>query len=470
MRSLLALTILLLSAGFVLGASTIIQGPNIFTGFIDATSLVVNEITGHKVTGQVSLESNKIVNVQDPVNPQDAATKAYVDRVANGGGGGSGGGEGVTTSIEAPVSLYSPENGPYSLPEINGEDPTELDYGYVFVGEENAYMVVSSTNRTTTKYIAVFHLPALKYTKTVQIPLNTFGSSVHGIEFGGFLYVADGDEMLRYSMENGVWERLPIPAGKTASFFTRTDSKLLFGSYSCTSQFLGSCSSAAYEMFRFDFAAKNWSFMKTIPQLITRSDSFAGYNPARLITHQGETVYGIKGDGDTTGDSVGSIVAFNTNDLSTKIVDTRLREKCLSTDVAPDVDVLEVQAKDNSLFVTVIGKCTFGTFMLKTNLPLPNKSSLDSTDYKTYKLASAITGSTQYYGVEGVSITNVQNPDRIYQIADRGLHIYDGNFSLLRTINFGPATGILYIDSANYFFWRNLFVHLRDTTYVIKAY
>ncbi len=453
-KYLTVLFAVLLLSGLALSANTIIQGPNIFTGFINATSLVVSEITGHKVTGLLSLENNRIVNTQDPLNPQDAATKAYVDRLAQeGGGGGSG-----TANMEPPVSLYSPEGGPYSLPEINGEIPDDI--GYVFVGEENAYMVAAADNTTATnKYIAVFHLPTLKYAKTVQIPLTTTPSSVHGIEFGGFVYVADNDEMLRYSLDSSTWERLPLPAGKRASFFTRTDSKLLFGSRNSTAGVFGI--SEVYEMFGFDFAAKNWSFLKTIPDIITRSDFFAGFNPARLITHQGETVYGIDGGGD----SVGRIVAFNTDDLSVKRVDTGIRDDCGLSKTNEDVDVLEVQAKDNSLFLAVIRQCASPTqFMVKASLPLQDKPSL-----KIYRIVGAITGSTQYYGVHGVAVTNMQNPDRFYQMAPGiTLYVYDGNFNNLKKVDF--QNGLSHTDSSRFFFWKNLFFILGKTTLVIKAY
>ena len=40
---------------------------------------------GNPVTGSIDMRGNTLYNVSDPVNPQDAATKEYVDNVKGGG-------------------------------------------------------------------------------------------------------------------------------------------------------------------------------------------------------------------------------------------------------------------------------------------------------------------------------------------------------------------------------------------------
>ena len=67
-----------------LNTETAIVADTVKTGTINATSLSVNEISGHKVAGQLDMAGNRIVNVANPVGCQDAATKNYVDGVLSG--------------------------------------------------------------------------------------------------------------------------------------------------------------------------------------------------------------------------------------------------------------------------------------------------------------------------------------------------------------------------------------------------
>lgn len=64
------------------------------------------------MAGNLSMDANRIISLQDPVSAQDAATKAYVDANAGGGGGGytdtiiiSGGSDTITNADEGVLFL-----------------------------------------------------------------------------------------------------------------------------------------------------------------------------------------------------------------------------------------------------------------------------------------------------------------------------------------------------------------------------
>ncbi len=63
---------------------TVVVADTIRAGSINATWLAVSEISGHRVTGQLDVSSNRIVNAANPADCQDVATKSYVDGVLGG--------------------------------------------------------------------------------------------------------------------------------------------------------------------------------------------------------------------------------------------------------------------------------------------------------------------------------------------------------------------------------------------------
>jgi sugar lactone lactonase YvrE len=81
-RKLVLVIFLFLISGSVLAGQTIIQKGNIITDVFSATSLSVERISGYLLKGDIDASGNLVKNLAEPANPQDAATKAYVDDVA----------------------------------------------------------------------------------------------------------------------------------------------------------------------------------------------------------------------------------------------------------------------------------------------------------------------------------------------------------------------------------------------------
>jgi hypothetical protein len=73
---------LLIISGAVLAGQTIIQKGSVITDVFNATSLFVEKISGYQLKGDIDASGNLVKNLADPVNQQDAATKAYVDAKA----------------------------------------------------------------------------------------------------------------------------------------------------------------------------------------------------------------------------------------------------------------------------------------------------------------------------------------------------------------------------------------------------
>lgn len=86
-----------------------------------------------EITGDLDMKGNKIYNLKDPTNPQDAVTKKYVDDAVGAGGGGGGGG-GPTTASN--VSL-TPTTHIQATDVQKGFEA--LDTSVAFVSSENTF-------------------------------------------------------------------------------------------------------------------------------------------------------------------------------------------------------------------------------------------------------------------------------------------------------------------------------------------
>jgi hypothetical protein len=82
-KKFLILTVsILLVSGAVLAGQTIIQKGSVITDVFNATSLFVEKTSGYQLKGSIDAAGNKVINLAEPSDEQDAATKAYVDEVA----------------------------------------------------------------------------------------------------------------------------------------------------------------------------------------------------------------------------------------------------------------------------------------------------------------------------------------------------------------------------------------------------
>jgi hypothetical protein len=81
-RILTVFAALLLMGGLSIAGNTIIQKGSIVTDVFNATSLFVERISGYQLKGNIDASGNKVTNLAEPINFQDAATKAYVDSKA----------------------------------------------------------------------------------------------------------------------------------------------------------------------------------------------------------------------------------------------------------------------------------------------------------------------------------------------------------------------------------------------------
>jgi hypothetical protein len=78
-RILFPVVILVFLSGLVLAGQTIIQKGSIITDVFNATALFVERVSGYQLKGDIDASGNLVKNLAEPENPQDAATKAYVD-------------------------------------------------------------------------------------------------------------------------------------------------------------------------------------------------------------------------------------------------------------------------------------------------------------------------------------------------------------------------------------------------------
>jgi len=81
---MLALAAILILAAAVYAAAltrTSIVDDKISAGMISASQLHADGVDSASGTGNIGFSGSRLANASDPVNPQEAATKAYVDRV-----------------------------------------------------------------------------------------------------------------------------------------------------------------------------------------------------------------------------------------------------------------------------------------------------------------------------------------------------------------------------------------------------
>lgn len=99
-------------------------------------------LSGGTLAGALNMNSHSIQNVLDPTNPQDAATKAYVDAHAGGGGGGGISTPGVTVTNS--VALYGNTNGSSLIEPAHGNIRWYADISSVLFNHSNT-LEISNT-------------------------------------------------------------------------------------------------------------------------------------------------------------------------------------------------------------------------------------------------------------------------------------------------------------------------------------
>lgn len=92
--------------------------------YVDTTTVASS---GDSMSGTLSMGSNFITNLLNPVNPQDAATKNYVDTVAGGGGGGGGG-----ANVVGEIKMFAGASAPLEWLICNGSAISRTTYSDLF--------------------------------------------------------------------------------------------------------------------------------------------------------------------------------------------------------------------------------------------------------------------------------------------------------------------------------------------------
>lgn len=138
------------------------------TGAYLATVLYIDLASKQvKIYGALDVSSNKIINLATPTNPADAATKAYVDSVAGGGGG-------ITRAINQVTA------------NVTAAAVANKDYVYWWSGSTSYTVTMPTAVANTNRY-------TLKNSSSIAQPVNTTSSQT--IEGGTSITINAGNSV-----------------------------------------------------------------------------------------------------------------------------------------------------------------------------------------------------------------------------------------------------------------------------------